>query len=55
MVTHDGFNVVAPKHLIVPVVSGAPVLQPTGKGTLFISGVKLYFNDGTGAKLITSA
>lgn len=55
MVTADGFNIVAPKHLIVPVVSGAVSLQPTGKGTMFISGAKLYFHDGTGIKLITSA
>lgn len=50
----DGFYVIAPKEFIVPVISGVAAMQPTTKGSLFISGVKLYFYDGSANRIVTS-
>ena len=47
--------IIAPKELIVPMVSGAAAGQPTMSGALFISGQKLYFSIGGISTLITSA
>ena len=55
MATHDGAYIIAPRHLIIPVISGAALLQPSAAGSMFISGAKLYFHNGTTNVLITSA
>lgn len=48
-------EVIAPKELIVPVISGTASAQPTQKGALYISGAKLYFYNGSVSEIITSA
>ena len=54
MVTQDsGFDVVAPKSLIVP--SGANVMDAYNDNMLFISGAKLYVILGGAVEQVTSA
>ena len=55
MATYDGFNIVAPKELIVPMISGALAGQPQISGALFISGANLYYMIGLVPQKITSA
>lgn len=53
MATYDGFDVVAPKELIVPVVSGASTAQPVMSGALYVSGAGLYINIASAVKRVT--
>ena len=48
-------DVIAPKMLVVPIISGASIAQPIMSGALFISGSSLYFVAGSVIQLVTSA
>lgn len=47
-------GVVRPTVLILPVVTPASTMANATKGTLMISGAKLYFHNGTTYELVTS-
>ena len=44
-----------PKALVLPIYNSATYPLGTAKGNIFMSGVKLYFSDGTNVVLVTSA
>jgi len=48
-------DILIPKEIIVPAMSGSATAQPTMSGALFMSGSKLYFVAGGAPVLITSA
>lgn len=47
-------EILTPKALILPVVTPAITWTNATKGTLVISGAKLYFHSGTAWELVTS-
>lgn len=55
MSSADGVDVVAPKQLILPTMSGAFTHQAKTTGSIFISGAKIYWYNGSAMELITSA
>ena len=48
-------EVISPREIIIPTVTGGIDAQPTMSGALFMSGAKLYVRGATASELITSA